>query len=322
VARGSRRAAPSVHPWAEGGFGRAAEAYELGRPGYPAAALDFIAARLELAPGRVVVDLGAGTGKLSRLLGATGARVVAVEPVSAMRALIPARIDAMEGTAEAIPFGDGTVDAVTCAQAFHWFQPGTALSEIHRVLRPGGGLAILANIRSESDPLQRKFLGVLGRYRSHPSLEEASRPAALLAGDRRFTAPELRSVAHVQRLDADAFVAQAASESSIALLDDSTRERALREFRALVDGTDEIELHYVTEVVCTTRRSRSGGGGIEPSPCATSLRSRRRCQPAGQVASVPSGSVHSGWKAGPVGELPRATVPIGAGAWKYCASPQ
>jgi SAM-dependent methyltransferase len=252
--RGPRHASPSGHAWAEGGFARAAEAYELGRPGYPPAALDFIAARLELAPGRVVVDLGAGTGKLSRLLAATGARVAAVEPVSAMRALIPAGIDAVDGTAEAIPCGAGMVDAVTCAQAFHWFEPEAALSEIHRVLRPGGGLAIVTNIRNESDPLQRGFLDVLGRYRSHPSIENASHPAALLAGDPRFAAVELQRFPHTHRLEADALVAQAASESSIALLDDSTRERALCDFRALVDGTGEIELRYVTEVVCASRR--------------------------------------------------------------------
>ena len=258
MARGPRRAAPSAHPWAEAGFGRAAEAYEVGRPGYPSAALDFIAARLELAPGRLVVDLGAGTGKLSRLLAATGARVIAVEPVSAMRQLMPAGIDAIEGTAEAIPCGAGSADAVTCAQAFHWFQPGTALFEIHRVLRPGGGLAIVTNVRNESDPLQRGFLDVLGRYRSHPSLEDASRPAALLAGDQRFAGAELRRFPHVHRVDADTFVAQAASESSVALLDDSARERALCDFRALIDGTDEIELHYVTEVVCASRREADG----------------------------------------------------------------
>jgi SAM-dependent methyltransferase len=255
VAGGPRGAAPFVHPWAEGGFGRAADAYELGRPGYPSAAVDFIAARLELAPGRVVVDLGAGTGKLSRLLTATGARVVAIEPVSAMRALIPAGIEAIEGTAEAIPCDAGTVDAVTCAQAFHWFQPEAAVAEIHRVLRPGGGLAILANIRDESDPFQRGFLDVLSRYRSHPSLEDASRPAALLAADARFAAAEFRRFPHAHRLDAEAFMAQAASESSIALLDEANRERALRDFRALVDATEETELHYVTEVVCTSRRA-------------------------------------------------------------------
>lgn len=252
MARGPRRAAPSVHSWAEGGFGRAAEAYERGRPEYPAAAVDFLAARFGLGPGSLVVDLGAGTGKLSRQLAATGAGIVAVEPVSGMRALIPTGIEAVDGTAEAIPCEDGAADAVTCAQAFHWFEPDAALTEIHRVLRPGGGLAIVNNVRDESDPLQREFLVVLGRYRSHPSLEAASRPADVLDGDPRFAPPELQRFPHVHRLDADAFVAQAASESSIALLDDTTRATALREFGALVtDGADEIELRYATEVLVT-----------------------------------------------------------------------
>jgi SAM-dependent methyltransferase len=254
VTRGPLRAAPSVHPWAEGGFGRAAEAYERGRPGYPEAAVDFLAARFGLAPGCLVIDLGAGTGKLSEPLAATGARVVAVEPVSAMRALIPTGIEAVEGTAEAIPCRNGVADAVTCAQSFHWFQPGAALAEIRRVLRPGGGLAILANVRDEADPLQRAFLGVLGRYRAHPSLEAASRPADLLAGDPRFAPLELHRFSHVHRLDADTFVAQAESESSIALLDDSARASALRDFRTLVAEAGEIELHYSTEVFSTSSR--------------------------------------------------------------------
>jgi SAM-dependent methyltransferase len=255
VARGPRPADPSIHPWAAGGFARAAEAYERGRPGYPAAAVDLLAARFGLRPGSVVVDLGAGTGNLSRQLAATGARIVAVEPVSAMRALIPSGIEAVDGTAEAIPCSDGTADAVTCSQAFQWFEPGAALAEIHRVLRPGGGLAIVANVRDEADPLQRGFVGVLGRYRSHPSLEAESRPADLLAGDPRFAPPELRRFPHVHRLDADAFVAQAASETTIALLDDPTRANALRDFGDLVAGSDEVELRYVTEVLCTASRA-------------------------------------------------------------------
>lgn len=253
MTRGPRRAAPSVHPWAEAGFGRAAEAYELGRPGYAEAAVDLIAARLALEAGSVVVDLGAGTGKLARQLAATGARVIAVEPVAAMRELIPAGVEAVEGAAEAIPCGDATAGAVVCAQSFHWFEPEPALREIHRVLRPGGGLAIVANVRDESDPRQRAFLEVLRRCRGHPDLESESRPAELLAGDPRFATPELHRFPHVHRLDADALLAQAASESSIALLDDATRASALSEFRAIAGGAGELELRYVTEV-CTTRR--------------------------------------------------------------------
>lgn len=246
MTRGPRKAAPSVHPWAEGGFGRAAEAYERGRPAYAAAAVDFIVARFGLAQSGVVVDLAAGTGKLARQLAATGARVVAVEPERAMRALIPAGIEALEGTAEAIPCGDGTADAVTCAQAFHWFEPRAALAEIHRVLRPGGGLAIVTNIRDESDPLQHGFLEVLNRYRAHPRLESPQRL------DPRFAHPERYRFPHVHRLEPEAFVAQAASESSIALLDDATRAAALREFRDLVRGHAAVDLHYATELLVTS----------------------------------------------------------------------
>jgi SAM-dependent methyltransferase len=132
-------------PAASMGFARAAAAYERGRPGYPSAAVDFLAARLRLGPGRRVVDLAAGTGTLARSLPATGAEVIAVEPVAEMRAALPARARAVDGTAEA------SADAVAVAQAFHWFDGDAALAEIHRVLRPGGALALVWNRRRTDD---------------------------------------------------------------------------------------------------------------------------------------------------------------------------
>src|ERR687894_1532907 len=97
---------------AEVGYARAAAAYQRGRPGYPPDAIDFLAARLRLGPGRTVVDLAAGTGKLTRPLLATGAGVVAVEPVAEMRAALPAGARAVDGTAEQMPLNTGSVDAV------------------------------------------------------------------------------------------------------------------------------------------------------------------------------------------------------------------
>src|SRR5256885_15113017 len=128
----------SVHWRAAEGFGRAAAAYERGRPGYPQAALDWMVERLGITPDSTVVDLGAGTGKFSRMMRATGARVIAVEPVAAMRVelarAVPG-IEVLDGTAEAIPWPDASADAVTAAQAFHWVGGPAALSEIHRVFR-------------------------------------------------------------------------------------------------------------------------------------------------------------------------------------------
>src|SRR6185312_10500269 len=128
-----------------------------GRPDYPAAAIAKIVERLGLRPGRTVLDLAAGTGKLTRLLVPSGANVLAVEPVREMRAELERRVPGVAtlgGTAERIPMNDGFLDAVTVGQAFHWFDAPRALREIHRVLRPGGGLALIWNARDERDPLQ------------------------------------------------------------------------------------------------------------------------------------------------------------------------
>jgi SAM-dependent methyltransferase len=121
-------------------FGVAAEAYERGRPDWPEELLDS----LPLGPDATVLDLGAGTGKLTRLLVRRFARVYALEPDAAMRALIDVG-EPLAGTAEAIPLGDASLDGVFVAEAFHWFDPTLAVAEIGRVLRAGGVLALLWN---------------------------------------------------------------------------------------------------------------------------------------------------------------------------------
>jgi SAM-dependent methyltransferase len=223
----------SIHPWAAAGFGSAAEAYERGRPDYPAAAIDFLAERLDLRPGRTVVDLAAGTGKLSRLLARTGARVIAVEPVDEMRAFI--EVEALAGTAEAVPLPDDCADAVTVAQAFHWFRP-EAEAEIDRILRPGGTLAI---VRNRLEPCE--FADILDRYRGHASLEGHLAPTA--------TFP------HTQELDADGLAARLASETSIATLPAERRAEAIDAARALAPVT----LRYVTEVEVRSKCGETGG---------------------------------------------------------------
>jgi len=139
----------STHPTAAAGFGSAADAYERGRPSYPDDAVAYLAAELRLGPAARVLDLAAGTGKLTRLLVEGGAEVVAVEPVAAMRAALERAVPGVtvvDGTAESIPLADGSVDAVTVAQAFHWFDAEAAIVEIHRVLRRGGRLGLIWNV--------------------------------------------------------------------------------------------------------------------------------------------------------------------------------
>jgi len=133
-------------------FDRAAAEYERGRPGWPATVLDV----LPLATDATVLDLGAGTGKLTRLLAARYARVVAVEPLAELRAILAQRVpaaDVRDGVAERIPLGDAEVDGVFAAQSFHWFANDTAVREIARVLRPGGVIAVLWNEAAPPSPL-------------------------------------------------------------------------------------------------------------------------------------------------------------------------
>lgn len=143
----------AIHHAAAQGFSNQADAYARGRPDYPAALDTWLKTTLQLGPGKTVVDLGAGTGKFTRLVAATGASVIAVEPVARMRAQLSAAlpaVTALEGSAEAIPLADASADAIVCAQAFHWFANAAAMAEIRRVLRPGGRLGLIWNVRDES----------------------------------------------------------------------------------------------------------------------------------------------------------------------------
>jgi SAM-dependent methyltransferase len=136
-------------------FGRTAREYELGRPGWPEELLDRVVAALGLGLDTAVLDLGAGTGKLTRLLVPRFLRVVAVEPDLAMRAVLEEIVPGAEstaGSAEAIPLADGEVDAVFSGEAFHWFASTETIAELERVLRPGGALAIFWNVFLEREP--------------------------------------------------------------------------------------------------------------------------------------------------------------------------
>jgi SAM-dependent methyltransferase len=136
-------------------FDAAAPDYVQGRPDYPPALLDWLRDEIGLGPGVTAVDLGAGTGKFTRLVLRTGAKVIAVEPVEGMRAALNAAlpdVTALQGSATEIPLADSSVQAVVCAQAFHWFATAEALAEIRRVLAPGGRLGLVWNTRDDRVP--------------------------------------------------------------------------------------------------------------------------------------------------------------------------
>lgn len=148
------------------GFGARVAMSDRARPCYPEDAVAWLAQKVGIKPGRQVVDLAAGTGDLTELLADAGADLVAVEPVTAMRALLRARlpgIPVLGGTAEAIPLADKSVDGVVVAQAFQWFDTRRALDEIARVVRPGGYLGLIWNAKDRSPEWVDQVWSVMDR---------------------------------------------------------------------------------------------------------------------------------------------------------------
>jgi len=234
------------------GYSRSVAAYQRGRPGYPPAAVDFLAARLRLGPGRTVVDLAAGTGKLTRPLIATGAEVVAVEPVAEMRAVLPAGARAVDGTAEAMPLAAKSADAVVVAQAFHWFDGDAALAEIHRVLRPGCSLALVWNRRRMDEPVNQAIEELIAPHRGHPSAFHTGAWHVAFERTKLFGPLDERVFPNEQFLDADGLVDRIASVSFIATLDEKERTKVLCAARAL-SGAAGVTIRHDTEVQVADR---------------------------------------------------------------------
>jgi ubiquinone/menaquinone biosynthesis C-methylase UbiE len=242
-----------VHEAAARGFARSADAYDRARPDYPEPAIAWLAERLDLRPERTVVDVAAGTGKLTRPLAATGATVVAIEPVAEMRARIgPAAERALDGTAEAMPLPDASADAVTVGQAFHWFDGPAALAEIHRVLRPGGALALIWNRRPLDNPVHAAIARIIEPYRGDAPAHRSGDWRTAFAATTRFGPLEERTFDHARPHDADALADRVGSTSFVAALDDGPRAEVIAAVRALAaDGP--VELPYVCEVLVCDR---------------------------------------------------------------------
>lgn len=245
----------TVHDAARRGFERQAEAYERGRPEYPPAATAWLTAALGLGPDQTVVDVGAGTGKLTRALVPSGATVIAIEPVTAMRRVLERElpgVTALEGAAESLPLADEAADAIVAGQAFHWFDGPAALAELHRVLRPGGRLGLIWNARDRRQPLQRAIDDLTEPLRgSTPSLGSGKWHAAF-EGSALFKPVGERMIPFELELDPDTFVDRIGSVSFIAALDDERRKDVLERVRRLAAEHPE-PWSYVAEVFAFER---------------------------------------------------------------------
>jgi SAM-dependent methyltransferase len=253
-----------IHDAAARGYQSSVEHYERGRPSYPDDALTFLVKELAIGPERTVVDLGAGTGKFTDLLVFTGAEIVAVEPVPAMREALARNcptVTVLDGTAEAIPVGDASADALVVAQAFHWFDGERALPEIHRVLRQGARLGLIWNIRDEASDWSERLTAIFdrlsgpdaprykyGRWRS------AFESTALFGPLHHWVAY------HVHEVTREGFIDRVKSVSYVASASPHERERVLAEVTELLDtdpelrGKDELVVPYRTDVYICERR--------------------------------------------------------------------
>jgi SAM-dependent methyltransferase len=236
-------------------FALVAEAYERARPGYPEEAVRWLTG---VEP-RDVVDLGAGTGKLTRSLVALGHRVTAIEPLPEMLELLvaaaPGAFDLL-GSAEVIPLPDASADVVTAAQAFHWFDHEVALPEIARVLRPGGRLALVWNTRDDREPWAARLSETIGS--ETVETRDAETP---IAESGLFGPVERATFEWVQHLDRAMLRDLVLSRSYCAIKALDQREKVLDEVGRLFDehaSGGEIELPYVTECFRTAKISRGG----------------------------------------------------------------
>lgn len=216
-------------------FGRVAAAYERGRPGYPPEAIEWLLGARPLE----VLDLGAGTGKLTRALLDAGHRVTAVEPLDEMRVILSSRLPAarsLAGSAEHLPLANASVDAVAVGSAFHWFDASAALTEIARVLRPPGVLGLLGNAFEVSTPWIARVREILGP----PAIERPGHWPSALDLRERFADVEDREIPHEQRIDRSGLRDLASSRSGLALMEDAQRALVLAGLDRLWEQEPEL----------------------------------------------------------------------------------
>jgi SAM-dependent methyltransferase len=223
-------------------FGPAADVYERARPPYPEEALDW------LLPGGAprVIDLGAGTGKLTRQIRDRGLSVTAVEPSDGMRAELARAVPgvpSVAGSAEHVPLPDGSADVVLCAQAWHWVDVERAVPEVARILSPGGRLGLIWNLRDEREDWVRRLGEIIGSPEMHRRAELGA----------RFGPVSVREFTWTHWIGLDRLLDLVASRSAVILLPAEARAALLDEVRELAGthpalaGREAFGLPYVTE---------------------------------------------------------------------------
>jgi SAM-dependent methyltransferase len=231
-------------------FGAAADRYQRGRPEYPESAIEWLVPRRA----KRVLDLGAGTGKLTRSLVDAGLRVTAVEPSERMRERLSAAVPealVRAGSAEEIPLGDGAVDAVVVAHAWHWFDIDQAAREIARVLVPGGTLSLVWNVRDESEPWVAD-LGHIMHQQSRQAIDSRPEIGEPFGPLERMEIRWSRTMSRAEILD------MVASRSYVITLPDTDREQLLGDVEEFLGehpdlrGREEVAMPYITR--CTRAR--------------------------------------------------------------------
>jgi len=221
-----------------------AQTYDRARASYPQKAVEWVLEPVRLSTDTRVLDLGAGTGRLSTVLLGMGVEVVAVEPDEAMRALVPAGATALAGTAEQVPLPDQSVDAVLVGQAWHWFDHQQALAQVRRVLRPGGALGLLWNVFDDRVPWVAELVAAsAAEDRLSAMDDELPYEGEPVSVRREFP--------HRQAMTRDLLVENLASRSGTVLMAPEARQDLLRRVRDLAPA-EAFELPWV----CDTWRAR------------------------------------------------------------------
>lgn len=236
--------------------GEGAELYERVRPGYPQSAIDFIAEELGIGEDSDVLDLAAGTGKLTRALLPLGCRLTAVEPLTGMRTVLTRELPevaVLAGSAEEIPLHDDSIDAVIVGQAFHWFDRERAPREIARVLRPGGGLVAIWNMRDESVEWMNGVREIIERARGDTPRHRDGEWERGIEDSCLYAPLELRTFQHVQEASREDAIGAFASRSYISALPEDERAAHIRQLAAAVPDEERVAIPYTTEVYWTHR---------------------------------------------------------------------